>query len=79
MLLSYLDESNASNLSDLGLIYLTLTPELLHLLSFSSPKKSHSGQIVCLFIENNNYWHYSIKVWDQNNVSRHKDQRPTGP
>jgi hypothetical protein len=62
MLLSYLDESNASNLSDLGLIYLTLTPELLHLLSFSSPSKSHSGQSSCTFVKKNNYWPYSIEV-----------------
>jgi hypothetical protein len=62
MLLSYLDESNASNLSDLGLIYLTLTPELLHLLSLSSPSKSHSGQSSCTFVKKNNYWPYSIEA-----------------
>jgi hypothetical protein len=39
MLLSYLDESNASNLSDFGLIYLTLASELLFQLGLSTPTK----------------------------------------
>lgn len=45
MLLSYLDESNASNLSDFGLIYLTLASELLFQLVSRLLRKSHSGQI----------------------------------
>jgi hypothetical protein len=39
MLLSYLDESNASNLSDFELIYLTLASELLYQLGLSTPTK----------------------------------------
>jgi hypothetical protein len=80
MLLSYLDESNASNLLDLGLINSTIAPALFYLLlPRSRAKKSYWTASLPHFIEKNNYLPCSIIEWNQNNLSRHEYLWPRGP